>query len=75
MSEKIFLITISLPLITILLIFAMRYMAAVQQAKVRIAADQADRLSTEKTLASMAATLAEVNLRVASIEKMLREVD
>ena len=75
MSEKVFLMMISLPLITVLLIFAMRYFAAVQQAKVRVAADQADRLNTEKTLAAMAATLDDVKLRVTSIEKMLREVD
>lgn len=75
MSERIFLLTISLPLLTVLLIFAMRYFAAVQQAKVRLKAQEAERLSTEKTLAKMAASLDEVKMRVISIEKMLREVD
>lgn len=75
MSEKIFLITISLPLITILLVFAMRYFAAVQQAKVRVAADETARLNSEKTLAAMAATLDDVRSRVVAIERMLKEVD
>lgn len=75
MSEKIFLITISLPLITILLVFAMRYFAAVQQAKVRVAADEAARLNSEKTLALMAANLEDVKSRVMAIERMLKEVD
>lgn len=75
MSEKIFLITISLPLITILLVFAMRYFAAVQQAKVRVAADETARLHSEKILATMAANLEDVKSRVVAIERMLKQVD
>jgi hypothetical protein len=37
MSEYLYLLTICLPLGTILLVFGMRYFSAVQQAKVRIA--------------------------------------
>ena len=43
MSEHIFLITIGLPLATLLLIFGMKYFAAIAQAKARLASDEAYR--------------------------------
>lgn len=75
MSERVFLIMISLPFITIFLVFAMRYFAAVQQARVRVAADETQRLDTEKSMATMAATLEDVKTRVMAIERMLKEVE
>lgn len=75
MSERVFLIMISIPFVTILLVFAMRYYAAVQQAKVRVAADEAARLDMERSIATIAATLDDVKTRVVAIEKMLKEVD
>lgn len=85
MSENIFLLTISIPLVTIMLIFAMKYLASVQQAKARLASDEAYRLLAEKAAASQAdtasslaalkATLAEVQQRVAVIENVLKEVE
>lgn len=85
MSETIFLLTISIPLVTILLIFGMKYFASVQQAKARIASDDAYRLLAEKVAAAQAetaaslsmlkATLADVHQRVAVIEKVLKEVE
>lgn len=85
MSDNIFLLTISIPLVTIMLIFGMKYLASVQQAKARIASDEAYRLLAEKAAASQAdtasslaalkATLAEVRQRVAVIENVLKEVE
>ena len=75
MSERVFLIMISIPFVTILLLFAMRYYAAVQQARVRVAADEAVRLDMERSMATMAATLDDVKTRVVAIEKMLKEVE
>ena len=85
MSERVFLITISLPLATVLLIFGMRYLSVVLQARARLANDEAYRQLAEKTAASQAAaasalvsidaTLSELKARVAGIEKILKEVD
>jgi hypothetical protein len=43
MSEHLYLLTISLLLGTILLVFGMRYFSAIQQAKARLANDDAYR--------------------------------
>ncbi|MDM5177436.1 hypothetical protein PO883_09560 [Massilia sp. DJPM01] len=85
MSEHVFLITIGLPLVTVLLIFGMKYVAAIAQAKARLASDEAYRqLATQaaaaqsETAAALAAIgghLAEVKTRVAAVEKMLRDVE
>ena len=85
MSERVFLITISLPLATVLLIFGMRYLSVVLQARARLANDEAYRQLAEKTAASQAAaasalvsidaTLSELKARVAGVEKILKEVD
>ena len=85
MSEKIYLLTICLPLATILLVFGMRSLSAVMQARARLASDEAYRQLAEKAsasqtatasaLASIDATLAELNSRVAGVEKVLKEVD
>lgn len=85
MSETIFLLTISIPLVTILLIFGMKYVAAVQQARARIASDKAYQLLAEKaaaahaetaaSLAVLRTTLADVQQRVTVIEKVLKEVE
>lgn len=85
MSERVYLLTICLPLATILLVFGMRYLSAVMQARARLASDEAYRQLAEKTAASQAAaatalasidaTLAELKARVASVEKVLKEVE
>lgn len=85
MSEPIFLITIGLPLLTLLLIFGMKYFAAIAQAKARLDSDalyrqlaaqaataQAD---TAAALGAINANLAELKTRVAAVEKMLRDVE
>lgn len=85
MSEQIYLLTLCLPLATILLVFFMRYLSAVLQARARFGNDEAYRLLAEKAAASQAssaaalssidATLAELKARVAGVEKVLKEVD
>ena len=85
MSEKIYLLTICLPLATILLVFGMRALSSVMQARARLASDEAYRQLAEKAAASQAATstalasidatLADLKLRVSGVEKVLKEVD
>ncbi|CUI09008.1 hypothetical protein LXA47_30050 [Massilia sp. P8910] len=85
MSEHVFLITIGLPLATILLVFGMKYFAAIAQAKARLASDEAYRQlaaqaaaaqsETAAALAAISGHLAEVKTRVAAVEKMLRDVE
>lgn len=85
MSENIYLLTICLPLATILLVFFMRYVSAVFQARARFAHDEAYRQLAEKAAASQAAsatalasidaTLADLKSRVAGVEKVLKEVE
>jgi Na+-transporting methylmalonyl-CoA/oxaloacetate decarboxylase gamma subunit len=85
MSKSIYLLTIGLPLGTILLIFAMRYFSAVQQARARLANDNAYRQLAERSTAAQAETaaalsaigaaLAELKGRVATLEKILKEVE
>jgi predicted negative regulator of RcsB-dependent stress response len=85
MSEHVYFLTIGLPLGTILLIFGMKYWSAAQQAKARLASDEAYRqvaaqaaaaqAETAATLASIDATLADLTTRLSAVEKMLREVE
>lgn len=85
MSEHVFFITIGLPLATILIIFGMKYFAAIQQAKARLANDDAYRLlaaqataaqaESAAALASIQASLAELKKSVAGVETILRQVD
>ncbi|MBB3224674.1 hypothetical protein [Pseudoduganella umbonata] len=71
MSEQVFLLTISLVLLAILLLFGIRAYSAVQQAKYR-AAGNAD---TAHALASIDASLADLRQRIAAIEQILKQVD
>ncbi|MDQ2988854.1 MAG: hypothetical protein M3R60_07110 [Pseudomonadota bacterium] len=85
MPEYVYFLTIGLPLATILLIFGMKYFSAAQQAKARLANDEAYRqiaaqataaqAETAKTLASIDATLADLKLRLGGVEKLLKEVE
>jgi Tfp pilus assembly protein PilO len=85
MSEFVFLTTISLPLATMLLIFGMKYFSAIQQAKARLANDEAYRelaaqaaaaqAEIAATLASINASLVEVKARLTTVEKVLKEVE
>lgn len=85
MAEHVYLLTLFLPLATALIIFGMKYYAAIQQAKARLASDEAYRQVAEQaaaaqaetaaTLAAMNATLGDVKARLAVVEKILREVE
>ncbi len=67
MHANIFLLALALPLATILLVFAMRYGAAVMQARAaqRTGASQQDLMDS----------LSEIKTRLAAIETVLKAVD
>lgn len=70
MSEHLYLLTICLPLVTLLLIFGMRSLAAVRQAKAQLDHNQAYRELAEKNQAA----LSEIRARLDGIEKILKDV-
>ena len=84
MSTTVYLLTICLPLATVLLVFCMKYFAMVQQAKARTARDEADRrladelartqAETVAQLTAMNAALARLDGRMGAVEKVLKEV-
>jgi predicted negative regulator of RcsB-dependent stress response len=84
MSTSLYLLTICLPLATILLVFGMRYYAAIQQARVRSASESSYQQIAERAaaaqagmasaLASIDASLADVRSRLAAVEKILKDV-
>lgn len=85
MTEHLYLLTLLLPLATILVVFGMRYASAVQQAKARLANDDAYRRIAESAAASQAetatalaaiqTTLSDVRTRLAAVEKVLKDVE
>lgn len=85
MSERLYLLTLCLPLGTVLLVFGMRYVSAVFQAKARLANDDAYRQLAEKAAAAQAETaaalshiqevLSDVRPRLAAVEKILKDVE
>ncbi len=85
MTEILYLLTLVLPLATILIVFAMRYIAAVQQARARLANDDAYRQLAESasatqsqiatSLAAMEANLSDVRARMAAVETILKAVE
>jgi hypothetical protein len=84
-SSTIYLLTICLPLGTALLIFGMKYLAAIQQAKARLAQEHAWRevaagasqaqADTARALASIQTSLAALETRLGSVERVLKEVE
>lgn len=78
MSEPIYLLTIFLLPVTALLIFGMRFVAQLQQAKLRHRNDEAYRQLAERSItaqAETAAALADLKTRIVAIEKILKEVE
>jgi hypothetical protein len=71
MSESVYFLTICLPLATILIVFGMRYRALVLQARAQAAGNPAHAAALEKVSAS----LADVQARLAGIEKILKQVE
>jgi hypothetical protein len=80
-----YLLTIGLFLGTILLVFGMKYFAAIFQARARVANDAAYRAIAEKAMAvqsenqaalsSIRAELAKVVASLAKVEKILQQID
>ena len=85
MTTTLYLLTLVLPLATVLIVFGMRYFAKVQQAKARLANDDAYRqiadraVSTQSetatTLSALQSTLADVSARMAVVETILKAVE
>ncbi|NGZ84980.1 hypothetical protein [Duganella aceris] len=78
MSEPIYLLTIFLLPVTVLLIFAMRFVAQTKQAKLRQQSDDDYRQLAERSIAAQAETaaaLADLKSRIITIEKILKEVE
>jgi hypothetical protein len=84
MSEPVYLISLALLFGTPLLIFAMKYASSAYQAGSRTLTENAYRelatkaviVQSENTasLSAMQTALAEINVRLASVEKILKEV-
>lgn len=85
LSAPLYIFSICLPFATILVVFGMRYVSAVLQARARLANDDAYRLVAEKAataetdtvvaLSSIQAALADVRTRLTAVEKILKEVE
>jgi hypothetical protein len=85
MTITLYLLTLVLPLATILIVFAMRYYANIQQAKARLANDDAYRQLAESAsaaqsqiatkLAAMEAGLSDMRTRMAAVETILKAVE
>jgi hypothetical protein len=80
-----YLLTLVLPLGTILIVFGVRYYALTQQARARLANDDAYRQLAESasaaqsriatSLAAMEASLSDVHSRMAAVETILKAVE
>jgi hypothetical protein len=85
MTTTLYLLTLMLPLATILIVFGMRYYASVQQARARLANDDAYRQLAETAssaqsrtatnLAALETTLSDVRERITAVETILKAVE
>jgi hypothetical protein len=85
MTAIFYLLTLVLPLATILIVFRMRYRATAQETQARLAGDEAYRQLAEKasavqaqmasSLAAMEANLADLRSRVSAVETILKAVE
>ena len=84
MSELVYFTTLCLVLGTVVLVFGMRYLSAVTQARARAAGEDSYRQLAEAAaaaqpvtaaaLSSIQSTLADVDTRLAAVEKILKDV-
>jgi hypothetical protein len=84
MNENIFLAAFFFPAVACVLVFFMKYVSAVLQARVRLGQDEAYREIAAKaavaqtevagTLSSFGKALAEIQSRLAAVEKILKDV-
>ena len=87
MADKaaIFLLVTILILVTAIIIFAMKYFAAARQARLRITSEATYRELAERTveaqeksaeiLAALKSGMSQIETRLASVEKVLKEVE
>ena len=87
MADKasVFLLVTILVLVTIILVFAMKYFAVIRQASQRVASDDGYRALAEKAarveetsaelLAAINSGLTRIEMRLANVEKVLKEVE
>jgi hypothetical protein len=78
MSESTFFAAFFFPSAAAVLIFGMKYVAAIMEAKVRLKQDDAYRDIAAKAAAAQAETaaaLAQILARLAGLEKVLKEVE
>ena len=78
MSEHIYLITIFMLPVTAVLIFGMRFLAQIKQARLRQQSDDDYRQLAERSIAAQAETaaaLGDLKNRIIVIEKILKEVE
>jgi hypothetical protein len=85
MRETLYLLTILLPLVTLLLIFGFKYGSAAYQSRARVASDTAYRelaqsavnvqSQTASSLAAMQTELTQITTRLAAVVKILQEVE
>jgi len=85
MRETLYLLTLLLPLGTVLLIFGFKYSSAAYQARARVASDTAYRelaqsavnaqSQTASSLAAMQTELTQITTRLAAVVKILQEVE
>jgi uncharacterized membrane protein len=85
MTEHLYLLTLFMPLATILIVFGMRYASSVYQARARAANDNAYRTLAEKavaaqretaaSLSSVQAALSEIGNRLIAVEIILKAVE
>jgi hypothetical protein len=87
MADKasVFLLVTILVLVTIVLVFAMKYFAAIRQASQRIASEDGYRALAEKAaraqetsaelLGAINSGLTQIEMRLANVEKVLKEVE
>jgi hypothetical protein len=77
-SESIFLAAFFFPSVAAVLVFFMKYVSAVLQARVRLGQDEAYRELAAKAASSQAqltVALAEIQSRLAVVEKILKDVE
>jgi hypothetical protein len=78
MSENSFLAAFFFPAVAVVLVYFMKYVSAVLQARVRLGQDEAYREIATKAAAAQAETaalLSQILARVAVVEKILKDVE
>jgi hypothetical protein len=85
MTTTLYILTLMLPLATILIVFGLRYQASVKQSQTRLAGDDAYRQLAQSasaaqsqiasSLAAMEADLSDLRARMAAVETILKAVE